>query len=645
VAFVEFPVFANATPLASGYMQAYAIQDPNLKAAFGFTKVSIPIDTVTSFDDTLKAMADLKADVYAFSCYVWNMKLVKRLVEQLAPSMPNAKFVYGGPQVMNQAEQYLSAERENMFLCNGEGEITFSDFLRASLAEKPDYSSVKGLSFASGGKLHTNEEMHRVADLTQIPSPFLAGVFDNPEGYHYIVWETNRGCPFKCSYCYWGGAVGAKVNKYTDERIEQELAWMAQSKAPFVTIVDANWGMLKRDVEITKRLVELRKETGAPKYVYFSSSKNTPDRNAQISKIFHDGKVLTSQSIALQTMNPDTLVAVERDNIKTSTYTTMQQQLNELGVPSFVEMIWPLPAETLESFKSGIGQLLELGADSVRVYNLLLMNNVGMNAKVEEFGLKTTEEDEPHSEGLVVTETKWVPHHEYKQGNQFYLAAFQLFMLGGLKNLANHLRTTNQCSFVDLFQSFSEFCNKADRSDPFIQVFDRLVEGKFARFSVYGEAAYTTLFEHREAFDALLAKFVQTQPWWSDPECQFVFELDLLGRPYIYSTTEFKPKAYEFTHARVTETDEGYVLRYDREYEACLEALIPGARGHRKLEIVHRDAAGHLRSASRDKKTRETRYLDCLNVTFYMRQIFPRFTFSAGVTGIPIAPEGARLGV
>lgn len=628
VAFVEFPVFARATPLASGYMQAYAMQDPLLKAAFSFKKVSIPIDTVTSFEKTLEEMEALDADVYAFSCYVWNMKLVRRLLEKLVPARPQAKFVIGGPQVMNQPAQYLSPGAENLFLCNGEGEVTFSDFLRASLAEKPDYSGVKGLSYASGGELHTNEEMPRVKDLTLVPSPFLEGVFDEPGGYHYIVWETNRGCPFKCNYCYWGGATGAKVHKYTDERIELELQWMAKTRAPFLTIVDANWGMLRRDVDITQRIVEIRKETNAPKFVYFSSSKNTPDRNAEISKIFHEGQVLTSQSIALQTMNPDALVAVERDNIKTSTYTSMQQKLNELGVPSFVEMIWPLPGETLESFKSGIGQLLELGADSVRVYNLLLMNNVGMNAKVEEFGLKTTDEDEPHSEGLVVTETKWVPHHEYKKGNQFYLSAFELYMMGGLKNLAHHLRRTGRASYVELFQSFSDFCATADRSDPYIKLFDRLVEGKFARFSVYGEAAYTTLFEDRAAFDALLEQYVKTQPWWSDPECQFVFELDLLARPYIYSTTEFEPKAYAFRRAKASVDENGFVLGYDKEFEDCLDHLVPGAKGHRALHIVHRDVPGHLRASSRERKTPETRYLDCLNVTFYIRQIFPQLRFA-----------------
>jgi radical SAM superfamily enzyme YgiQ (UPF0313 family) len=629
VAFVELPVFSRATPLASGYMQAYANQDPLLREVFSYKKLAMQIETVTSFEKTLTAVADMNADVYAFSCYVWNARLVRRLIDELVPQLPKAKFILGGPQVMNQAHHYLSREHENLFLCNGEGEITFADFLRAGLAERPDYSTVRGLSFASGGAIHTNENMPRVADLSLLPSPFLEGVFDSPDGYHYVVWETNRGCPFKCNYCYWGGAVGAKVHKYEERRLEEELEWIARSKAPFLCIVDANWGMLKRDAVLTSRIAELRQQTGSPKYVYFSSSKNTPERNAEISKIFHHANVLTSQSIALQTLNAEALALVDRDNIKTSTYTTMQQLLNDLDVPSFVELIWPLPGETLESFKSGIGQLFELGADSVRVYNLLLMNNVGLGLKVEEYGLTVVEEEEEHSEGQVVIATRWASHEEYKKGNQFYLSAFELFVLGGLKLLARHLHRTGRCSFVELFSTFSEFCAQADRSNPYIAFYDRLVEGKFTRFAAYGEAAYITLFEHREAFDELLEQFVRAQPWWSDPQCQLLFELDLLVRPYAYGPTELPPKRYPFVQSKVSVTETGYRCSFDPEHSEMLEHLIPGSRGRSSLEIRHKGAAGHLRPTTR--KSLAVRYLDCLNVTFYMRQVFPKLVFDAAL--------------
>src|SRR4029077_16831436 len=114
-------------------------------------------------------------------------------------------------------------------------------------------------------------------DLSQIPSPFLDGVFDD-EKYTWMLIETNRGCPFKCTYCYWGAATGDRVYRYDNERIERELEWISRSGCWYLFIADANWGMLKRDVELSRRLVSYHKQYGAPISVYFCGSKNTPER-------------------------------------------------------------------------------------------------------------------------------------------------------------------------------------------------------------------------------------------------------------------------------------------------------------------------------------------------------------------------------
>ena len=56
-------------------------------------------------------------------------------------------------------------------------------------------------------------------DLDEIPSPFLEGAFDsimaaNPQESWIGLWETNRGCPFRCTFCDWGSATAAKVTKF-----------------------------------------------------------------------------------------------------------------------------------------------------------------------------------------------------------------------------------------------------------------------------------------------------------------------------------------------------------------------------------------------------------------------------------------------
>jgi radical SAM superfamily enzyme YgiQ (UPF0313 family) len=250
VTLVELPVFAGVIPLASGYIEAYSRKQPLLESSFRFEKISLPVST--PYDDVLARLEESDAAVYGFSCYVWNTGLVRRLVAALRRSKPDVYVVLGGPQVMHQAEKYLSPSNDRTFICNGEGERTFSNVLSELLAPQPDFTRVKGLSLYSNGQLVTTEPEPRIGDLSEIPSPFLEGLFEKGKA-----------------------ATGSKVYRYDETRVQQELEWISQSGCLYLFIADANWGMLTRDVALSHRMVQLHEQYGTPLMVYFCGSKNT----------------------------------------------------------------------------------------------------------------------------------------------------------------------------------------------------------------------------------------------------------------------------------------------------------------------------------------------------------------------------------
>ena len=144
VAFVELTVFSGVLPLASGYMEAYCRKDPELAAQLSFEKISMPVST-TPYETVLEALRKADADIYAFSCYVWNIGMVRRLLAVLLAEKPGAHFILGGPQVINQAHRYLTPEHENVFICNGEGERTFYHFMKALLSPERDMRGVRNI--------------------------------------------------------------------------------------------------------------------------------------------------------------------------------------------------------------------------------------------------------------------------------------------------------------------------------------------------------------------------------------------------------------------------------------------------------------------------------------------------------------------
>ncbi len=571
VAFFEFPVFQGVFPLASGYLEATACSSPLVRRSFDFEKHSYRVG-----DPGITERFDaVEAEVYAFSCYVWNTGLVRRLLARLFARRPGAHVMLGGPQVMNKSEYYLAPEHPSLVLCNGEGEYTFTNYLAQLASGEPEFSAVNGMSFYRDGELITTPKQERVRDLDELPSPYLDGYLDARDQYVWAVVETNRGCPFRCTYCYWGAATNAKVHRFHEDRVFEELTWLSERGVPYIFIADANFGMLRRDVEIARHLAECRERFGAPLTVYFSSSKNTPERVTEITRVLDDAGLVATQPISLQTMSPRALDRVKRSNIKSRSYIELQRVLNERRQSSFLEMIWPLPGETLSSFKRGLGELCSLGADSFIVYPLLLINNVEMDEQREEHGLVTIEDPDPNSEAQIVVRTRDVSDADYAEGLRFAYHLTSLYSVRGLRFVGRHLCSTGAASFDELISDFSDYCERAESNGYIAHIESTLRTSAQHKFSSIGGVLHYALHEDRARFDRLLRDFMRSRPYWGDEALEFMFELDLLNRPHVYRNTPIidMRAALSLLRARSVEHD-GYTIEVPERYRGRAARLL-----------------------------------------------------------------------
>ncbi|MER6400043.1 radical SAM protein [Kitasatospora sp. NPDC001603] len=530
VVFVDLPTYENMLPLAAGYMQAYAQNDPKLRASYRFEIASFP--AAMDRGRILGELLSREADVYAIGCYIWNSKLVQWLLRELVSKRPDAHFLLGGPQVMKNAPRYLPEPVDRVYVCNGEGELTVHGLLTQLAADRADLSLVPGLSYWEAGELVTTEAAPRVKSLTEIPSPFLTGVFDGHE-FSFAIMETNRGCPFRCSFCYWGAATNDKVHKFEVDRIKAELDWITDHGFAGLFIADANWGLAPRDVELSEYLVERKNLTGFPLMVNMAAAKNKPDRMAEITEIFVRGGLMAAQPISLQSLSPEALKMVERQNIRQETYTSLQRTLREKGISSYVELIWPLPGESYGSFKEGVTKLCRSDADTLIIYPQLLLNNTPMFGRQEEFGLQVESAPSEIAEADVVVATKWVSRRECEDGFWLYYAIHCLYNMRGLLLVSRYLDRQGVVSFGDLFASFAEYLKKGDGE--ICDFISRSIEN-LANYDLMntGITAHMILSSHRDEFDRLLFDFVSGQEWWADPVARTAFEMDLLVRPYVY---------------------------------------------------------------------------------------------------------------
>lgn len=316
-------------------------------------------------------------DICAFSCYQWNKNYNFTLAKQIKDTYPDCVIVFGGPEA---GVEFLNQPYIDSVIL-GEGENSFLDLLRTSIQQKP----VLDIYYKD-----------RVTDLTQLPSPYATGVFDkiiadNPGVKWATTLETNRGCPFSCTFCDWGGLTYSKVKKFSLERVAQDLDWISANPVSYIFCADANFGIFKqRDLEIA-RLVKAA-QTNSQHLESFNATFNKNNNEWSFEILKELGSLNRGFTVSVQSMNAATLTAIKRDNLGINDLTKIFQLCAENRVHSYTELILGLPLESKETFINGLCKLLELGQHNhleIWFTDLLTNSELAAAESCENYGIKT----------------------------------------------------------------------------------------------------------------------------------------------------------------------------------------------------------------------------------------------------------------
>lgn len=391
-------------PYSVGILQAYAQQHLLRPDDFEFL---LPIYSRISVDYAVEQL--LHADLVGFSLYVWNNRISLQIAARLKAKKPEVIIFCGGPHVPDRAEEFL---RNNPFVniaCHGEGEKVFVSILEN--APDGNLDKVPSISYLTkGGVFMQTQRAGRIKDLAAVPSPFLEGTFvpliqAYPDENWIAVWETNRGCPFSCTFCDWGSAVAAKVNSWDLGRLYREIEWFADHKIEFIFCADANFGILPRDVDIASRCAEVKQQRGFPQAISVQNTKNATERSYQVQKILSDAGLNKGVVVSLQSVDEKTLKAIKRDNINLETFHEIQRRFSAQGVETMTDLILGLPDETYDSFANGVSKVIESGQHNrIQFNNLSILPNAEMGSQdyQERYGMQVVETEVVNIHGELI---------------------------------------------------------------------------------------------------------------------------------------------------------------------------------------------------------------------------------------------------
>ena len=337
--------------------------------------------------DIIKYLDEEKPQIMGICNYLWNTNIAVRLSHYAREKNPNIFIVFGGPEINKKpvnAKSFLKKYSHSDMLVAHEGEIAFTQLVETYLEEKGDSKKVRSRINELGNcfYIENNErfvagpEVKRISNLNDIPSPYLMGLMDDflSDGSYMPLVQTNRGCPYACTFCQEGNDYYSRINYHSLDYVKKELDYIAERVNPVVGlfIVDSNFGMYKQDVQIAHHLAELKKKHKWPMFL------NTSTGKSQLPRIKHVADILEGSlriSNAVQSLNNDVLDAIKRKNAA-----TLEEFLKGLEMVSVPDIILPLPKETKKTFIDGLNRLLDTKSPiRFTVFHALLLSDTEMN--------------------------------------------------------------------------------------------------------------------------------------------------------------------------------------------------------------------------------------------------------------------------
>lgn len=382
-------------PLNVGYIAAYL-------------KNKHPEISVEIFKDPIKLktrISEQPPEILALSHYEWNSNLDLAILKHMREKNPDTITVMGGPNFngydLNWIHNFFQDRPYLDAYIYGEGELSFTRFIELLQDNDKKISNIPFEDLPSS-VFYLDTKLNKIINnpanfvermnLTDHPSPYLTGILDPflADPLLAPILETNRGCPYACTFCNWGMATQEKINQFSLETVNKEIQYVAKKTknvTGFMYIADANFGILKRDLEIARTIRNCTEKYNYPKHVFIYFAKNTTDVVIDIAATL---KTITSMSMSKQTMNQDVLVNIKRKNIPIEQYDVLREKCHDRGIETFCELIYALPGENYKSFVNGVRESTKNNV-SVTIYANLMLHGTEQSTKQsrEKYGIKT----------------------------------------------------------------------------------------------------------------------------------------------------------------------------------------------------------------------------------------------------------------
>lgn len=428
----------------------YIHSNPGVYSLRAFARTKIPGADIEIGEYTINHQMDLilqdiyrrKPDFIGFSCYIWNISYIMEIVRDVKKVLPEAEIWLGGPEVSYDAKKVLTREPDVRGIMRGEGELTFTELVRAYLqrektsvpdgytgesfrgqakektsgcaentrmpeagegenahSDRLELSHIPGITYRKESGEIEEHGPQRLLSLDEIPFYYddMAG-FEN----RIVYYESSRGCPFSCSYCL--SSIDKTVRFRSLDLVLPELQFFLDHKVPQVKFVDRTFNCKREHtLGIWRYLVE--HDNGITNFHFEVSADIFDEEELELIGKMRPG--LIQLEIGVQSTNPDTIREIHRHMDLVKLKRAVDRVYDYRNTHQHLDLIAGLPYENYESFMRSFDDVYRMRPDQLQMGFLKVLKGSYMEEQVAAYDLKYR--GIPPYE---VLSTKWLPYSD-----------------------------------------------------------------------------------------------------------------------------------------------------------------------------------------------------------------------------------------
>ena len=338
-------------------------------------------------EEILRDIYVRKPDVIGFSCYIWNLRFVEELTEELHQIMPEVPLWLGGPEVSWNPEDRLLQMPQITGIMVGEGEETMAE-LAGWYADRIETGTdsagkmlkdIAGLCIRDGMGNPVRTGTRPILSMDRLVFPYR-----NLSDYEnrIIYYESSRGCPFSCSYCL--SSVEKKLRFRSLSLVFQELDFFLKGKVDQVKFVDRTFNCRHEHAHAIWNYIH-EHDNGVTNFHFEISADLLKEEDIELFSKMRPG--LIQLETGVQTTNPDTLRAIGRnmDIEKVAANTEKVRKLH--NIHQHLDLIAGLPHEGLESFSKSFDDVYAMKPDQLQLGFLKVLHGTRMEKEADIHGL------------------------------------------------------------------------------------------------------------------------------------------------------------------------------------------------------------------------------------------------------------------